>query len=94
VTDHQFLFALKVSDHPGCDTLLGDLAECVLTQAGYAPPAIADILSKVREALDQVGIGGRREGNVQFRAEAGQLIIVVSDAGGGREWRVARALPD
>lgn len=72
--------------------MLGDLAGCVLEQVGYARPAIAEILAKLREALEQGGTGGR-EADVQFRAEAGQLIIIVSHAG-GREWRVARALPD
>jgi hypothetical protein len=92
VADHQFVFALKVSSHPRQDALLGDLAECVLKQVGYAPPAIADILAKLREALEH-SAGGIRECDVQFRSEAGQLLVVVSYAG-GREWRVVRALPD
>ena len=91
--DHQFLFELEVSDHPRFDVLLGDLAECVLKQVGYAPPAIADILAKLREALDPGSAGERRGGDVQFRTGAGQLIIVVSGAD-GCERRVTRALPD
>ena len=91
--DHQFLFALKVTGHPGFDAMLGDLAECVLNQAGYAPAAIGDLLATLREALEQGATGGGRECAVQFRAEAGQLVIVVS-YGDGREWRVTRALPD
>ena len=91
---HQFLFALKVSDRPRFDAMLDDLAECVLKHVGYAPPAIADILGKLRGALEQGAGEGRSECEIQFRAEAGQLLIVVSDAGRGREWRVARALPD
>jgi hypothetical protein len=93
VRDHQFVFALKLSNHHGSDALLDDLTECVLKRVGYAPAAIADILAKVREALEQGGTGKRRDGELQFRAEAGQLIIVVSRAA-GREWRMARALPD
>jgi hypothetical protein len=93
VADHHFVFALKVSGHPRQEALLGDLAECVLKQVGYAPPAIADILAKLREALEQGSAGGVRECDVQFRSEAGQLLVVVSYAG-GREWRVVRALPD
>lgn len=89
----QFLFALKLSDEPGFDAMLGDLARCVLEQVGYAPPAIADILAKLRVALQEGADQGRRDCDVQFRAEAGQLLIVMSYAG-GREWRVARALPD
>ena len=93
MADHQFLFALKVSGHPRQDALLGDLAECVLKQVGFTPPPIADILAEFREALEQ-GSGGRvRECDVQFRSAAGQLLIVVSYAG-GREWRIVRAVPD
>ena len=46
-----------------------------------------------RCVLEQGAAEGPCECDVQFRAEAGQLLIVVSGAG-GREWRVARALPD
>ena len=51
--DHQFLFALKISDQPRFDAMLDDLAECVLEHVGYAPPAIADILGTLRGALEQ-----------------------------------------
>jgi len=73
--------------------MLGDLAGRVLEQVGYGAPAIADILGKLREALDQGATGNHGECDVRFRAEAGQLTIVVAYAG-GREWRVTRALPD
>ena len=89
----QFLFALKVSDHPGFDALLGDLAECVLRQVGYSPQAIEELLAKLREAVAAAGTDGRRGGDIQFRTESDQLLIVVSSAG-GRERRVAHALPD
>ena len=89
----QFLFALKLSDEPRFAGMLEDLAKCVLEQIGYAPPAIADTLAKLRVALQQGADQGQRDCDVQFRAEAGQLLIVLSYAG-GREWRVTRALPD
>jgi hypothetical protein len=94
VSDHHFLFALKSSDHPRFDAMLDDLAKCVLEQVGYPPPDIADILGKLRGALEESAAEGCGECGVEFRTEAGQLLIVVSDAGRGREWRVARALPD
>jgi len=93
VADHQFLFALKSSDQPRFDAMLTALAWCVLEQVGYAVPEIADMLTKLREALEPDETGECSEGDVQFRAEGGQLIIVVSYAG-GREWRMTRALPD
>lgn len=89
----QFLFALKISGEPRFGAMLDDLARCVLVQVGYAPPVIADILAKLRAALQEGAEQGQRDCDVQFRAEAGQLLIAVLYAG-GREWRVARALPD
>ena len=83
-----------MSDRPRFDAMLDDLAECVLEHVGYTPPAIADILGTLRRVLDQSAADGRCECDVQFRTEAGQLLIVVSDVGRGRERRVARALPD
>ena len=88
-----FLFALRLSEGPRFHAMLGDLAGRLLEQAGYGAPAIADILAKVREALDEGATGGLGKCDVQFRAEGGQLTIVVAYAG-GREWRVTRALPD
>jgi hypothetical protein len=93
VRDHQFVFALKLSDDNGFDALFADLTECVLKRVGYAPAAAADILAKLRGTLEQSGRGKRREGGVHFRAEAGQLRIIVSSAG-GREWHMEFALPD
>ena len=89
----QFLFTVKLSDDPQCDAMLDDLAACVLKQIGYAPPAIADALATLRAALREDAHLGQRDRDIQFRAEAGQLMIVVSYAG-GRERRIARALPD
>jgi len=89
----QFLFAMKLSDEPRSDAMLDDLATCVLKQIGYAPAAIADTLAKVHAALPKGGPAGQRDCDVQFRADAGQLLIVVSYAG-GREWRVACPRPD
>lgn len=73
--------------------MLGDLAECVLKQLGYATPVAAELLAALRKALAQAGAGGALECDVQFLAEGGQLHMVVSSEG-GREWRVSRALPD
>ena len=73
--------------------MLDDLARCVLERLGYAPPAVADTMAKLRVALQEGADQGQRDCDIQFRAEAGQLLIVLSYAG-GREWRIARALPD
>ena len=73
--------------------MLDDLAMCVLKQIGYGPPAIADTLAKLHATLRKGGAPGQRDCDVEFRAEAGQLLIVVSYAG-GRELRVACPRPD
>ena len=93
MSDHKFHFALKISDQPRHDTLFDEVAECVLGHVGYAPPVIADILRKVHGMLDEGAAEGRAGYDVQFRAEAGQLLIIVVDAG-GRQQRVAHPLPD
>ena len=89
----QFLFDLKLADEPGFEALLDDVARCVLQQVGYAASEIADTVAKLRVAVQDNASQGRRECKVEFRAEAGQLFIVCSFAG-GREWRMERALPD
>ena len=89
----KYLFALKLSGEPRLNAMLDDLARCVLEQTGYGPSAIADTMAKLRAALQEGADQGQRDCDIQFRAEAGQLLIVLSYAG-GREWRVSRALPD
>ena len=89
----KFLFALKLSGEPRLNAMLDDLARCVLEQVGYAPPAVVDTLAKLRVALQEGADQGQRDCDIQFRAEGGQLLIVLSYAG-GRECRVACALPD
>ena len=73
--------------------MLGHLARHVLEHVGYPPPTIEEILDQFRAALEQAEAEGARECDVEFRAEAGKLSIVVSHAH-GRAWRFARALPD
>jgi C4-dicarboxylate-specific signal transduction histidine kinase len=51
------------------------------------------MLANLRVALDAAAADGRCVCNLEFRREGGQLLIVVTDAGGGTS-RVARALPD
>jgi hypothetical protein len=92
VTDHHFLFALKLSDQDRFDAMLGDLAARVLGHVGFAGDAIDDVLGGLREALARGFADGLQHCDVQFRAEAAELIIVVS-YGGGREWRETRRLP-
>jgi hypothetical protein len=92
VSDQQFLFVLTVSDNPGFDSMLADLAARVLADTGCAPLDAARIVDRLRATLEEAAGEGARGCDIRFQAEGRQLNIVVSYA--GREWRVTHALPD
>lgn len=82
----DFLFALDVSGDPESDQMLAEVARTVLGHVGCAHSAIDALTGKLRAALAERVSDGNRRCEVRFRAEAGQLQIVV--AGAGRpEWR-------
>ena len=92
VSDQDFLFALDVSGDPASDQMLADLARTVLGHVGYAASAIDALTGQLRSALAERVADGKRRCEVRFRAEAGQLEIVVSGAGRA-DWRTAWPLP-
>ena len=95
--DHEFLFALHLSDigrQDGIeeiDGMLSDLMNSVLRHAGYTAGTIAQLAAELRAGVAR----GRTPGecDVQFRAHAGELEIVVSQ-GDRRIFRTSRRLPD
>ena len=90
--DQDFLFALDVSGDPESDQMVVEVARTVLGQCGYATSAIDALTGELGAALAERVSEGRRRCDVRFRAEAGQLEIVV--AGAGRpEWRTTWPLP-
>ena len=90
--DQDFLFALDVSGDPESDRMLAEVARTVLGHVGYAHSAIDALAGELCAALAERVDGGKRRCEVRFRAEAGQLQIVV--AGAGRpEWRTTWPLP-
>jgi len=92
VPDQDFLFSLDVSGDPESDQMLAEVARTVLGQCGYATSAVDALAGELRVALAGRIADGRRRCEVRFRAEAGQLEIVV--AGAGRpEWRTIWPLP-
>jgi hypothetical protein len=92
VSDHDFLFALDLSDEPYFDGMLGDLAGAVLAHVGYQPPAVAELRAAVRSALSAGLDAGQQRCDVRFTARGGELLITVAYAGGA-EWRARRPLP-
>jgi hypothetical protein len=92
VADHDFLFALELSDQAPFDRMLGQLTAAVLGHVGYAPAAVEEIAALLRVALASGAAAGNRRCDVRFRAHAGQLHILVSYHGGA-EWRTTRPLP-
>jgi hypothetical protein len=92
VSDHDFLFALDLSDEAHFDSMLGEVAGSVLKYVGYEPPAIEEIRGVLAQALSAGATNGQNHCDVRFRAHAGQLHITVSYAGRA-EWRATRPLP-
>ena len=87
----DFVFTIHVEDELRFDDLINDVAAAVLRQTGYASAAASELLAALHEAV----IEGRNAASwcgVQFRAQAGELQVVVS-SGAGRVWRVSRPLP-
>jgi predicted Zn-dependent peptidase len=92
VSDHDFLFALDLSDEPHFDTMLGELADTVLKYVGYQPAAVEELRGAIRQALSSGNVNGQGRCDVRFRARAGELVITVAYPGRD-EWRTTRPLP-
>ena len=92
MADHEFMFALDLSDRAPFGEMLDDVARNVLEHVGYGCDVTGDLVALLRAALTQSEVVGPRHCRVQFSAHAGELRVVVSD-GAGREWRTRRPLP-
>ena len=90
--DHDFLFAVEMSDDPDSSRMLGQVCTAVLGHVGYGAPAIAELTNALSRALTQDGAKGARRCDVRFVARGGELQIVVACAGAA-EWRTTRPLP-
>ncbi|PYR00638.1 MAG: hypothetical protein DMF95_10350 [Acidobacteria bacterium] len=92
MSDHDFFFALEMSDESELGRMLGELVTAVLGHVGYAAPAIEELTTTVRGVLADGAAGGRRRCDVRFQARDGELQIVVARAGSA-EWRTTRPCP-
>jgi hypothetical protein len=92
VSDHEFLFALELSDEKTFDGMLAELAQAVLVYVGLGRPAIDDLSRALRGALTEGAAAGHGRCDVRFLAHAGKLQILVT-YGGGARWQTTRPLP-
>jgi hypothetical protein len=92
VPEHDFLFALEMSDGADSCRMLSELCTAVLGHVGYGAPAIAELTKALSGAVTEGGAKGARRCDVRFVARGGELQIVVACAGAA-EWRTTRPLP-
>lgn len=90
---HEFLFALELSDEPHLDRMLTELTGALFAYVGYSTAAAEELGGVLRRALVDGLSQDQRRCDIEFRAHAGELQIVVSYAGGG-QWRTALPLPE
>ena len=90
--DHDFLFALELSEATPFDDLLKDLILAVLAHVSLAPDAATELSGSLRTVLATGAADGRRRCDVRFQARGGQLEIAIGFAG-APPWRTTRPLP-
>ena len=91
MNDHDFVFALDLSDPAQLDSMLVEVARAVFVHVGYSAEAAGELTAALRSAVIETATTDR-PCVVRFEARAGQLRMTVSCDGGG-EWRVSRPLP-
>ena len=92
MADHDFLFALDLSDEPHFDRMLQELAAVVLRYVGFDAAIVDTMTGDVRAALASGAAESHSRCDVRFHAGGGTLRISVAFAG-GRTWETARQLP-
>jgi hypothetical protein len=92
VSDHDFVFALDLSDPAQFDSMVAEVARAVFGHAGCAAGDVAEVTAALQSALAKGAAGGRRRCDVRFQAHAGELQVTLS-FDGLSEWRTSRPLP-
>lgn len=90
--DHDFLFALELSEKTPFDDLLKDLIQAVLEHVSLGPDAVAELSGSLRTVLATGAADGKRRCDVRFEARGGHLDIAIGFAG-APPWRTTRPLP-
>ncbi len=92
MADHEFVFALQLSDEPHFDAMLAEVARTLLVHVGFNAAALDELRTVIRAALKSSAPVGQPRCDVNFHAHSGQLQITIVYAGGA-EWRTSRPLP-
>jgi hypothetical protein len=89
VPSHEFLFAVRLSGRPEA-AMLDDLTATILKFVGCAA-AVKEISAGLAAGVGDSRPGAAGSFDVQFRAHAGELEVVVS-RGDQRIWQTSRRL--
>ena len=92
MSDHDFVFALDLSDPAQFDPMLAEVARAVFVHVGYHGAAAGELTTALKAALLKAAASGGQRCALRFEAHGGELQIAVSCDGGG-EWRTSRPLP-
>ncbi len=90
--DHDFVFALDISDDRESGRILEQLCATVLGHVGYGAPMVAELTAALAAAVTPREAGQPRRCGVRFVARGGELLIEVARAG-EPDWRATRPLP-
>ena len=89
---HDFVFALEFSSQGAPTSLVEDLASQVLRHVGCTLEVVPGLTAAFESAVAENSAGGRRRCDVQFRAHAGTLDVLIS-SNGGRVWQRTLSSP-
>jgi hypothetical protein len=88
VAAKPFFFSLELSSQGASAELLGHLARQVLEHVGASTKTLPELTQSLQQAVTQGAVGANRRCDVQFRAQADKVEIVVS-SNGGRIWQTS-----
>jgi len=92
VPDHDFFFALDLSDEPHFDRMLATLSDALFRFVGYDAASAGTLTTEVHKTLTDGAKAGHQRCDVSFKVGHGQIDITVAFAGGPSS-TLSRALP-
>ena len=92
MASHDFFFALEFSSQGAPAPLVEELASQVLKYVGCTATPVPQMTAALEHAVAKTTAGGERRCDVQFRAHAGKLDILIT-SNGGRVFQETVAIP-